>query len=68
VKIEVETVNMASIGKSQGQIEPEIEEFLSLLAKIAARVLTKTQAERDNLVSERQDSEVGNEGSGIPQS
>jgi len=68
VKIEVKIVNVASIGKSQEQIEPEIEEFLSLLAKIAIRVLTKTQAERDNLISEKQDSEVGNEGSGIPQS
>ena len=68
MKMEVETVIMSSIGESEGQIEPEIEEFLCLLAKIAARVLTKTQAERDNLVLERQDSEVGNEGSGIPQS
>jgi hypothetical protein len=68
VKIEVETVNMASIGKSQGQIEPEIEEFLSLLAMIAARVLTKTQAERDNLMSERQGREVINECSRIHQS
>jgi hypothetical protein len=39
---------MAKVTETNNQLEPEIEEFLSLLANIAARLLTKSKAEREN--------------------
>lgn len=59
---------MAGTEKPPEQIEPEVEEFLSVLAKIAARLLTPGQAERDNKLSERRGSEVEDEGGSVHKS
>jgi hypothetical protein len=50
----------------QGKLEPEIEDFLSLLASIAARVLTRHRPERENGPTESSEDE--NESSGIRES
>jgi len=39
---------MADADQTKIEAEPEIEEFLSLLARIAVRVLTKSRPEREN--------------------
>lgn len=50
---------METLHKSENNIEPEVEEFLSLLAKIAARVLTQNQVVRENQVSGKPRNKVG---------
>lgn len=52
--------------KVQTNIEPEVEEFLALLAKIAVRVLTRRRAERENGPGQR--SQVDNESGSIRKS
>lgn len=52
---------MAKADQNKGELEPEIEEFFSLLARIAARVLTNDRAERENSPKE-----IENESGSIP--
>jgi hypothetical protein len=49
-----------AIDDPEGRLEPEVDEFLSLLTKIAMRLLTSDRAERENS-GPKKDSEVANE-------
>jgi len=61
IKTIAENKSMAKADQNKGELEPEIEEFLSLLARIAARVLTNDGAERENSPKE-----IENESGSIP--